>query len=43
VVVRVAEEGRAGEQITLHFTVSDSGVGIPEEKTREHFPIVHSG
>jgi len=37
VVVRVAEECREGDQITLHFMVTDTGIGIPEEKQQSIF------
>jgi signal transduction histidine kinase/DNA-binding response OmpR family regulator len=37
VVVRVVEEHREGNQITLHFIVSDTGIGIPEEKRQSIF------
>jgi two-component system sensor histidine kinase/response regulator len=30
--VRVAQEGRAGEEVLLHVTVRDTGIGIPAEK-----------
>jgi PAS domain S-box-containing protein len=32
VVVRVELESQSGEQLTLHFTVRDTGIGIPAEK-----------
>src|SRR6266700_1309039 len=32
IVVRVAEESRQDGRITLHFAVSDTGIGIPAEK-----------
>ncbi len=32
VVVRVAEEDRAGDEVLLHFSVQDTGIGIPAEK-----------
>ena len=32
VVVRVAKEERAGDEVCLHFTVQDTGIGIPAEK-----------
>ncbi len=32
VVVRVAEESRPNGRLKLHFTVSDTGIGIPEDK-----------
>src|SRR5271157_2085735 len=32
VAVSVSAEGRAGENVTLHFIVADTGIGIPIEK-----------
>lgn len=32
VVVRVVEESRNHERLTLHFSVTDTGIGIPAEK-----------
>jgi two-component system sensor histidine kinase/response regulator len=29
VVIRVTEESRTDERITLHFSVRDTGIGIP--------------
>ncbi|MDQ2776426.1 MAG: response regulator [Acidobacteriota bacterium] len=32
VVLRVTEESRDGDLVTVHFAVSDTGIGIPQEK-----------
>ena len=32
VIVRAALEARSNEKLTLHFTVADTGIGIPREK-----------
>jgi PAS domain S-box-containing protein len=37
VVVRVAEEARTEDDVYLHFTVRDTGIGIPHEKQRAIF------
>ncbi len=37
VVVRVTEEGREGDRIRLHFMVTDTGIGIPQEKLQSIF------
>jgi signal transduction histidine kinase/CheY-like chemotaxis protein/HPt (histidine-containing phosphotransfer) domain-containing protein len=37
VVVRVAEECREGDQIQLHFMVTDTGIGIPQDKQQSVF------
>jgi PAS domain S-box-containing protein len=43
VIVRVAVEGQAADPICLHFTVSDTGLGIPPEKQQSIFePFVQA-
>jgi PAS domain S-box-containing protein len=37
VVVRVEVEAQTGDQVTLHFAVSDTGIGIPREKADRLF------
>jgi two-component system, sensor histidine kinase and response regulator len=37
VVVRVVEQRREGDQISLHFMVADTGIGIAEEKQQSIF------
>jgi signal transduction histidine kinase/CheY-like chemotaxis protein/HPt (histidine-containing phosphotransfer) domain-containing protein len=32
IVVRVAQEERAGDEVLLHVTVQDTGIGVPAEK-----------
>ncbi|MCK4412517.1 MAG: response regulator [Candidatus Eisenbacteria sp.] len=37
IVVKVGVESQSGDDLVLHFTVSDSGIGIPPEKQAEIF------
>jgi len=37
VVVRVRVEERTGENVTLHLSVADTGIGIPDERRRDVF------
>ncbi len=37
VVLRVTREDAEGERVRLHFTVSDTGIGIPDEKLAHVF------
>jgi PAS domain S-box-containing protein len=37
VVVRVREEGNDGQKVVLHFTVTDTGIGIPAEEKEKIF------
>jgi len=41
--VEVAEESRAGDVITLHFSVADTGIGVPPSKQQLIFSAFEQG
>jgi signal transduction histidine kinase len=43
VVIDTAVEDRAGEEVLLHFTVTDTGIGVPADKQQVIFhPFEHA-
>ncbi len=43
VVLRVTAESATGEDVVLHFSVSDTGVGIPLDRQTERLRGLHAG
>ena len=43
VSLEVTQEIRSQQDVVLHFTVNDTGIGIPEEKRTKIFDMFRTG